>query len=90
MRVKKGKEGEPPDTSEPIRVAQAVEKMGLKYVVLTSVDRDDLQDGGAGHFADCIKAIKNRDNNIKVEALIPDFQGDEDMPFRKLRTLILM
>ena len=75
--VKKGKAGEPPDLSEPIRVAQAVEKMGLKYVVLTSVDRDDLQDGGAGHFADCIKAIKNRDNNIKIEVLIPDFQGDE-------------
>jgi lipoic acid synthetase len=75
--VKKGKVGEPPDPSEPIRVAEAVEKMGLKYVVLTSVDRDDLQDGGAGHFADCIKAIKNRDNNIRVEVLIPDFHGDE-------------
>jgi lipoic acid synthetase len=75
--VKKGKAGETPDPSEPIRVAEAVGKMGLKYVVLTSVDRDDLQDGGSGHFADCIKAIKNRDNNIKVEALIPDFHGDE-------------
>jgi len=75
--VKKGNAGEPPDPSEPIRVAEAVEKMGLKYVVLTSVDRDDLQDGGAGHFAECIKAIKNRDNNIRVEALIPDFHGDE-------------
>ncbi|MCX9026448.1 MAG: lipoyl synthase [Candidatus Methanoperedens sp.] len=75
--VKKGKAGEPPDPSEPIRVAEAVEKMGLKYVVLTSVDRDDLKDGGAGHFADCVKAIKKRDKNIKVEALIPDFHGDE-------------
>lgn len=75
--VKKGKEGETPDVSEPIRVAQAVEKMCLKYVVLTSVDRDDLRDGGAGHFADCIKAIKNRDNNIEVEVLIPDFQGNK-------------
>ena len=75
--VKKGKAGETPDPSEPIRVAEAVEKMGLKYVVLTSVDRDDLQDGGAGHFADCIKAIKSSDNNIKVEVLIPDFHGDE-------------
>jgi len=76
--VKKGTAGETPDRSEPIRVAQAVEKMGLKYVVLTSVDRDDLQDGGAGHFADCIKAIKSRNNNIMVEALIPDFHGDEE------------
>jgi lipoic acid synthetase len=76
--VKKGKIGEPPDPSEPARVAQAVEKMGLKYAVLTSVDRDDLADGGAGHFASCIKAIKSLGDNIMVEALIPDFQGDEE------------
>ena len=75
--VKKGKEGESPDPEEPWRIAQAVEKMGLKYVVLTSVDRDDLSDGGAGHFAHCIEAIKSLDDNIKVEALIPDFRGDE-------------
>ncbi len=75
--VKKGNEGEPLDSSEPARVAQAVEKMGLKYVVLTSVDRDDLDDGGAGHFASCIKTIKSLDNSIMVEALIPDFHGDE-------------
>ena len=75
--VKKGKEGERPDPEEPRRVAQAVEKMGLNYVVLTSVDRDDLSDGGAEHFAHCIEAIKNLDENIKVEALVPDFQGDE-------------
>jgi lipoic acid synthetase len=79
--VKKGKAGEPIDPSEPARIAQAVEKMGLKYAVLTSVDRDDLADGGAGHFASCIKAIKsigdNIGDNIMVEALIPDFHGDE-------------
>lgn len=75
--VKKGKVGEPPDTSEPARISQAVENMGLKYVVLTSVDRDDLSDGGAGHFASCIKAIKSLDDSIMVEALIPDFHGDE-------------
>jgi len=75
--VKKGKEGEPPDLSEPDRIAQAVKNMGLKYAVLTSVDRDDLDDGGAGHFANCIKAIKNPGDNIMVEALIPDFNGDE-------------
>jgi lipoic acid synthetase len=75
--VKKGNEGEGPDPEEPLRVAQAVEKMGLKYVVLTSVGRDDLSDGGAEHFAHCIEAIKNLDDDIMVEALIPDFQGNE-------------
>ena len=75
--VKKGKQGEPPDPSEPARIAQAVKNMGLKYAVLTSVDRDDLADGGAGHFASCIKAIKSPGDNIMVEALIPDFNGDE-------------
>ncbi len=75
--VEKGKEGEPLDISEPGRIARAVEKIGLKYVVLTSVDRDDIPDGGAEHFANCINAIKSLDDNIIVEALIPDFQGDD-------------
>ena len=76
--VNKGRKGEPLDRSEPQKVANAVKKIGLKYVVLTSVDRDDLEDGGAGHFADCIKAIKNLDRGLIVETLIPDFQGDEE------------
>jgi lipoyl synthase len=76
--VIKGKEGETLDSSEAGRVAQAVEKLGLKYVVLTSVDRDDLPDGGAMHFANCIKEIKSLDENIIVEALIPDFGGNEE------------
>ncbi len=75
--VKKSDEGEPLDPSEPERVAQAVKRMGLKYAVLTSVDRDDLPDGGAEHFANCIRSIKNSDHSIKVEALIPDFHGDD-------------
>jgi lipoic acid synthetase len=75
--VKKGNEGEPLDPKEPERIALAVEKMGLKYVVLTSVDRDDLPDGGAEHFTHCIEAIKSLDDSIIVEALIPDFQGNE-------------
>lgn len=74
--VKKGIIGEPLDTSEPERIAAAVEKIGLKHVILTSVDRDDLIDGGAGHFANCIRAIKDLNMNISIEALIPDFQGD--------------
>ncbi len=75
--VKKGKEGEPVDPSEPVRIAQAVKRTGMKYVVLTSVDRDDLPDGGAEHFANCIRAIKNLDNGIIVEVLIPDFNGND-------------
>ncbi len=64
------------DVDEPRRVASAVADLGLSYVVLTSVDRDDLPDGGAAHFASTIREIKARDPGILVEALIPDFQGD--------------
>ena len=66
---------EPPDPDEPNRVAQAVSHLGLKYVVLTSVTRDDLPDGGAAHFAATIKAIRQIGHEIFVEVLIPDFQG---------------
>ena len=69
---------EPLDTEEPDNVASAVDEIGLDYVVLTSVDRDDLPDGGASHFAATIRAIKRHDPGILVEALIPDFQGDVD------------
>jgi lipoic acid synthetase len=57
-------------------VAQAIKKMGLRYVVITSVTRDDLPDGGASHFAKTIQAIREMDREIKVEVLIPDFKGD--------------
>jgi lipoyl synthase len=63
------------DATEPKHIAESVELMGLKYVVLTSVDRDDLLDGGAAHFAQTVKAIKSRVPTAKVEALTPDFQG---------------
>jgi lipoic acid synthetase len=63
------------DPDEPKNAAQTVELMKLKYVVLTSVNRDDLADGGAGHYAACIRAIKARNPNTAVEALTPDFQG---------------
>ena len=63
------------DPQEPENAARSVELMKLKYVVLTSVDRDDLPDGGAGHYAACIRAIKLRNPNTAVEALTPDFQG---------------
>jgi lipoic acid synthetase len=67
---------EPLDDDEPAKVADAVAEIGLDYVVLTSVDRDDLPDQGAGHFARTIREIKRRDPSILVEALIPDFQGE--------------
>ena len=63
------------DAEEPQNVAASVALMGLKYVVLTSVDRDDLDDGGAAHYAACVRAIKQRTPGTAVEALTPDFQG---------------
>ncbi len=65
-----------PDEAEPQKVAQAVQKMGLQYVVITSVTRDDLPDGGASLFAKTIHAIRALDPRTRVEVLIPDFQGD--------------
>ncbi|WP_318570470.1 lipoyl synthase [Salinigranum marinum] len=67
------------DPDEPDNVAEAVAEIGLDYVVLTSVDRDDLPDQGAGHFARTIRAIKERDPSILVEVLIPDFQGEPEL-----------
>ena len=63
------------DAEEPANAARTVELMGLKYVVLTSVNRDDLEDGGAAHYAECVRAIKQRCPGTAVEALTPDFQG---------------
>jgi lipoic acid synthetase len=63
------------DAHEPHNVADSVALMRLRYVVLTSVNRDDLPDGGAAHYAACIRAIKQRDATVAVEALTPDFQG---------------
>ena len=72
--------GRPPavDTGEPARVAEAVAGLGLRHVVVTSVDRDDLPDGGAGHFAETARQIRARVPECAVEVLIPDFQGDAD------------
>ncbi len=67
---------EPLDIHEPHRVAEAVQKMGLTYAVITSVDRDDLPDGGAGIFAATIREIKARMPDTRVEVLIPDFKGE--------------
>jgi len=75
--VKHGKPS-PPDPEEPERLASAAKALGLRYVVLTSVDRDDLPDGGASHFASCIRALKKAAPNLRVEALIPDFSGQRE------------
>ncbi len=64
------------DPNEPLHVAQSIVALKLKYVVLTSVDRDDMADGGAGHFAETVKEIKARDAAVLVEALVSDFRGD--------------
>jgi lipoic acid synthetase len=64
------------DDLEPLKVAKTIADLGLRYVVITSVDRDDLPDGGAGHFAATIKAIKQRDRGVITEVLIPDFRGN--------------
>jgi lipoic acid synthetase len=66
------------DKTEPENVAKAVKEMGLAYIVLTSVTRDDLEDGGAKHFAKTVKEIKHTDNNIKIECLVPDFKGSKE------------
>ena len=65
----------PLDSEEPQNLAKAISEMGLSYVVITSVDRDDLRDGGAQHFADCIRESRILSPNLKVEILVPDFRG---------------
>ncbi len=72
------------DPEEPQHAANAVRLMGLKYVVLTSVDRDDLPDGGAGHYAACVRAIKEANPDTAIETLTPDFSGVEEHVARVL------
>ncbi|PWV59091.1 lipoyl synthase [Plasticicumulans acidivorans] len=67
----------PPDAAEPAHLGVAIRAMGLRYVVITSVDRDDLRDGGAGHFAACIAAAREASPGLRVEVLTPDFRGRE-------------
>ena len=66
---------EPLDPAEPVHLAESIAAMALSYVVITSVDRDDLRDGGAGHFADCLRAVRARCRGIRLEVLVPDFRG---------------
>jgi lipoic acid synthetase len=76
--VHSGKPGSPPDPLEPLRLAQAASQMGLKHVVVTSVDRDDVPDRGAGHYAATIRALKSKLPEASVEVLTPDFLGVEE------------
>lgn len=76
--VKSGKAGEALDPLEPAKVAAAAERMGLRHVVVTSVDRDDLPDKGAAHWAQTIRALRRRSPELQVEVLVPDFLGAEE------------
>ncbi|MDP4667717.1 MAG: lipoyl synthase [Gaiellales bacterium] len=76
--VNSAKGGEDVDPLEPAKVAAAAQRMGLRHVVVTSVDRDDLPDKGAGHWAQTIRALRRRNPELQVEVLVPDFLGRED------------
>ena len=76
----------PPDSKEPLHLAQSIAAMKLKYVVITSVDRDDLRDGGAQHFADCIQQVRTHSPQTKIEILVPDFRGRLNVALEKLST----
>ncbi len=70
---------DPLDPNEPIHLGNTIAKMRLKYVVITSVDRDDLKDGGAGHFVSCIEEVRKQSPHIKIEILVPDYRGRADL-----------
>ncbi len=74
----------PPDAEEPLHLAESIAAMKLKYVVITSVDRDDLRDGGAQHFVDCIRQIRVFSPRTKIEILVPDFRGRLEVALEKL------
>ncbi len=82
--VKHARVGRELDPNEPRKIAEAVAEWKLDYIVITSVDRDDLPDQGAGHFAACIRAIKEKSPSVIVEVLVPDFRGNVDC----LKTII--
>jgi len=75
----------PLDQNEPKHMAEAIADMGLRYVVVTSVDRDDLRDGGAGHFVDCIRETRVLSPNIEIEILVPDFRGRMEVALELLQ-----
>ena len=78
----------PPDAEEPLHLARTIAGLRLAYVVITSVDRDDLRDGGAGHFADCIRAVREHSPGTRIEVLVPDFRGRLDKALDALATAL--
>ena len=76
----------PPDANEPAQLAQSIGLLKLRYVVITSVDRDDLRDGGAQHFADCLTAIRTASPDTRLEILVPDFRGRLDIALDAIAT----
>src|ERR1700712_65342 len=76
---------DPLDTDEPLNLARTIGALKLKYVVITSVDRDDLRDGGAGHFVECIRQIREMSPETRIEVLVPDFRGRDDRALEILK-----
>jgi lipoic acid synthetase len=76
--VKTNRNGQPLDPEEPRKVAEMIAQLDLEYIVVTSVDRDDLEDEGSGHFAQCVTELKSRQQDLLVEILIPDFKGNRN------------
>jgi lipoyl synthase len=78
---------QPLDPGEPSQLADAVHIMQLRYVVITSVDRDDLRDGGAGHYADCIRELRLANPDLVIEILVPDFRGREQLALEQFSSI---
>ena len=76
---------DPLDASEPLNLANTIAQLKLKYVVITSVDRDDLRDGGAGHFVECIRQVRALSPDTQIEVLVPDFRGRDDRALEILK-----
>lgn len=76
----------PLNTEEPLRLAKTIKAMGLKYVVVTSVDRDDLKDGGSNHFVSCIQSLRRINPGLKIEILVPDFRGRIETAIKAFKT----
>jgi len=75
---------DPLDTEEPHNLAKTIAKMNLRYIVITSVDRDDLKDGGASHFSNCLRAIREKSPHIQIEVLVPDFRGRMELALQEI------
>ncbi len=76
---------DPLDAAEPVNLARTIAALKLKYVVITSVDRDDLRDGGAGHFVDCIRQVRQLSPSTRIEILVPDFRGRDERALEILK-----